>query len=230
VISEASDALYRLLKENSKRMKPLRDSTAGRTAVEKQEETYRRILKAHPLHPFALYSYARFLSNVRKDDRQADQYFQLALKASPFNPEMLSTYAHFLERRLRDLDKAHRFYKRAYFVDRLNADVVGAYAIFQHRMLRNYKEAEKLFKQVPLSLALRQATAIKLATAIARVLTFVDLGFLRQALELDDENVNLVGYYALFLQKAKRNLSERCAVHHTMADCHGRGASLSLSL
>ncbi|ELR17511.1 uncharacterized protein ACA1_062550 [Acanthamoeba castellanii str. Neff] len=147
LISEASAALLRLSKESSKQMKPPRDSAAGRAAVERQEETYRRIIKAHPRHPFALYGYARFLSNVRKDDRQADQYFQLALKASPFNPEVLATYAHFLERRQRDLDKAHRFYKRAYFVDRRNADVVGAYAIFQHRMLRNYKEAERLFKQ-----------------------------------------------------------------------------------
>jgi tetratricopeptide (TPR) repeat protein len=151
VISEASAALLRLSKESSKQMKPPRDSAAGRAAVERQEETYRRIIKAYPRHPFALYGYARFLSNVRKDDRQADQYFQLALKASPFNPEVLATYAHFLERRQRDLDKAHRFYKRAYFVDRRNADVVGAYAIFQHRMLRNYKEAERLFKQVPTS-------------------------------------------------------------------------------
>jgi tetratricopeptide (TPR) repeat protein len=157
VISEASDALLRLSKESSKQMKPARDSAAGRAAVERQEETYRRIIKAYPRHPFALYGYARFLSNVRKDDRQADQYFQLALKASPFNPEVLATYAHFLERRQRDLDKAHRFYKRAYFVDRRNADVVGAYAIFQHRMLRNYKEAERLFKQVPTSPPARTA-------------------------------------------------------------------------
>jgi hypothetical protein len=33
-------------------------------------------------------------------------------------------------------------------------------------------------------------------------------------LELDKENVNLVGYYAMFLQKAKKDLSGRCGHLH----------------
>lgn len=151
VISEANRALLNLHKmERSKLRKLDPGSSAYCSAVEKQEEIYRHILTDDPHNAFALFSYAHFLSNFKKDNRGADHYFQLSLKADPFHSEVLMSYAYFLERRLHDLSKAHRFYKRAYFADRYNTDVLCAYAIFQYRSLRNFKEADKLFKKVSL--------------------------------------------------------------------------------
>jgi tetratricopeptide (TPR) repeat protein len=60
-----------------------------------------------------LFSYAVFLSQIRKDYDEAEKYFKLSIEADPNDSINLISYAVFLREIRKDYDKAEKYFKIA---------------------------------------------------------------------------------------------------------------------
>ena len=111
------------------------------------EELLTEALAADPNHPVILGNYANFLTTIRTDHDQAQNYYERALKSDPNNATFLGNYANFLTTIRTDYDQAQNYYKRALKSDPNNATFLGNYANFLTTIRTDYDQAQNYYKR-----------------------------------------------------------------------------------
>ncbi|KAK9120560.1 hypothetical protein Syun_018177 [Stephania yunnanensis] len=93
-------------------------------------EYYREMLKANPGNPLLLRNYGKFLHEVDKDVKSAEECYERAILESPNDGEVLSLYARLIWETWRDEARAEAYFDRAVQASPEDCYVLGAYAKF----------------------------------------------------------------------------------------------------
>lgn len=100
---------------------------------------YRKLLEANPGNSLLLRNYARFLCEVRKDVKKAEEYYERAILASPGDADVLCLYANLIWQVYNDKPRAESYFHQAMEAAPDDCYVVGRYANF----LWNTEEEEE---------------------------------------------------------------------------------------
>ena len=154
--------------------------------------------------------YANFLTDIKKDHKEAEIYYKKALDLDPNDANINGNYANFLTDIKKDHKEAEIYYKKALELDPNDANINGNYANFLTDIKKDYEEAEIYYKEA-LELDPNDANnncnyAIFL-NDIKKDYEEAEI-YYKKALELDPNDANINGNYANFLKKIKKDYEE----------------------
>jgi tetratricopeptide (TPR) repeat protein len=123
--NELSEILKRKKISGSKEEKAIAKDIYAQT-----EEVYKSGLELNPNDPHLYFSYASFLSTVKKDMQKAEEYYKKAIRLNPNNATYREKYAIFLTELKKDPKIAEENYIKAIELNSKNADYYCNYAAF----------------------------------------------------------------------------------------------------
>ncbi|WP_417327224.1 tetratricopeptide repeat protein [Halarcobacter sp.] len=156
--------------------------------------------------------YAIFLTDIKKDYEEAENYYKKALDLDPNDVSYNGNYAIFLKNIKKDYEEAEIYYKKALDLDPNDAVYNGNYALFLNEIKKDYKEAENYYKKA-LDLDPNNANCNG-NYAIFLITTKKDYEnaekYYKKALERNPNNANCNGNYAsLLFIKGEKKLAKK---------------------
>ncbi|XP_014520410.1 uncharacterized protein LOC106777346 [Vigna radiata var. radiata] len=91
---------------------------------------YEEMLKTNPTDALLLRNYGKFLQEVEKDARRAEEYYGRAILANPSDGELLSLYGALIWETQRDEARAKSYFDQAIHAAPNDCTVLGSYAHF----------------------------------------------------------------------------------------------------
>ncbi|WVZ10883.1 hypothetical protein V8G54_015413 [Vigna mungo] len=91
---------------------------------------YEEMLKSNPTDALLLRNYGKFLHEVEKDARRAEEYYGRAILANPSDGELLSLYGALIWETQRDEWRAKSYFDQAIHAAPNDCTVLGSYAHF----------------------------------------------------------------------------------------------------
>ncbi|KAL7152541.1 hypothetical protein ABFS83_04G105000 [Erythranthe nasuta] len=91
---------------------------------------YATMIESNPGNPLLLANYAKFLKEVKRDFRKAEEYCGRAILANPNDGNVLSLYADLIWLTHKDADRAESYFDRAVKTDPNDCYVMASYARF----------------------------------------------------------------------------------------------------
>lgn len=107
---------------------------------------YQQMLMANPENPLLLSNFGRYLHEVKKDYRRAEDYYGRAILASPGEGEVLSLYANLIWESQRDQARAKSYFDQAIKACPDDCYILGSYALFTWEEEEEEEEREKYRK------------------------------------------------------------------------------------
>nr|CAD1836074.1 unnamed protein product [Ananas comosus var. bracteatus] len=94
------------------------------------ETHHKRMVDEDPSNALFLSNYAKFLYQVKCDNKRAEEYYSRAILADPSDGDILSQYAKLVWEIHRDEERACTYFERAVQASPQNCHVLAAYAAF----------------------------------------------------------------------------------------------------
>ncbi len=113
--------------------------------IERRDKIYQEGLDEYKDHPVLLGNYAIFLTVIKQDYTQAEEYYQKSLAADPKNANHLGNYAVFLTDIKQDYTQAEEYYLKSLAADPKHATHLKNYALFLEYIKKDYSQAEQYF-------------------------------------------------------------------------------------
>ena len=96
----------------------------------KREQIYRSGLQQFPNSAELAFTFADFLTDVRKNHDEAERLYRRALKLAPDHPQIIGSFAAFLTGVRKNYDEAERLYRRALELAPDDANILGNFGAF----------------------------------------------------------------------------------------------------
>ena len=166
---------------------------------------YQEAVSKYPGFTPLLSNYALFLTDVRGDHDNAEDFYKRAIDADPNHAVILGNYAIFLTKVRDDHDAAETFYKRAINADPKDAGALNGYALLLMTVRGDHNAAESMFKRAveadPARAGILGNYAIFLTTFRNDHDAAEDL--YKRAIDADPNHAGILGNYARFLKNIR---------------------------